>query len=96
MHNNNEMVFDSREMMVRKGLWHITQVEVENNGVTAARAVGQAGVVDVVGSLDSVVLYLSKLVIVSSVLKKSGMVLVVFSAKILYLVKKSAYLAASD
>ena len=32
------------------GFWHITQVEVEFNGVTAARAVGPAGVEGVAAS----------------------------------------------
>jgi hypothetical protein len=43
-------------MMVGKGLWHITQVEVEVDGVMAARAVGPADVLDAVGSVVSVVL----------------------------------------
>jgi hypothetical protein len=43
-------------MIVGNGFWHITQVEVEVDGVTAARAVGPAGVEDVAVSLDSVVL----------------------------------------
>jgi len=59
------------------------EVDVDGVGMTAARAVGPAGVAKEVDSRDSVVLQLSKLVIVSSVLKKSGMVSAVFSAKIL-------------
>ena len=34
---------NNNKMMVGNGLWHTTQVEVEVDGVTAARAVGPAG-----------------------------------------------------
>mgnify|MGYP006949114756 CR=1 FL=1 len=35
-------------MIVGNSFWHMTHFEVEVDGVTAARAVGPAGVVDVV------------------------------------------------
>ena len=42
--------WESREITVGNSFWHIMHLEVEVDGVTAARAVGPAGVEDVVVS----------------------------------------------
>ena len=42
--------WEPREIIAGNCFWHITQVEVEVDGVAAARALGPAGVEDVVGS----------------------------------------------